>query len=177
MFAHVDFLQASLGPNLVDASRAVLQVEFVLLQARICIPWYGILGCQEQALRRIEPRHELLVELLVAAGKAWPNGQLHVLAQRRSVWYVDHMKRTSTTLDRLVDPVVNTFTPEVAKALVRLRADPQLQARMDELAEKCNEGQLTPEEREEYETSVRFANYLAIIQAKARRLLRASGHG
>lgn len=84
------------------------------------------------------------------------------------------MKRSSTTLDRLVEPVVRTFTPEVAKALIRLRADPELQARMDELAEKCNEGQLTSDEREEYETSVRFANYLAIIQAKARRLLRVS---
>jgi hypothetical protein len=62
-----------------------------------------------------------------------------------------------TTLDRLVEPVVRTFTPEVARALVRLRADPEAQARIDELAEKCNEGRLSPEEREEYETSVRFA--------------------
>jgi hypothetical protein len=84
------------------------------------------------------------------------------------------MKRSSSTLDRLVEPVVRTFTPEVARALVRLRADPELQARMDELAEKCNEGRLTPEEREEYDTSVRFANYLAIIQAKSRRLLRVA---
>jgi hypothetical protein len=83
------------------------------------------------------------------------------------------MKRGSI-LDRLVEPVVRTFTPEVARALVRLRADPELQARMDELAEKCNQGRMTPEEREEYDTSVRFANYLAIIQARARRLLRAS---
>jgi hypothetical protein len=83
------------------------------------------------------------------------------------------MNRT-TTLDRLVEPVVRILTPEVARALIQLRADPELQARMDELAEKCNEGQLTSEEREEYETSVRFANYLAIIQAKARRLLRGS---
>ncbi len=85
------------------------------------------------------------------------------------------MKRT-TTLDRLVEPVVRTFTPEVAKALTRLRADRELQARMDELADKCNEGQLTAEEREEYETAIRFANYLAIIQAKARRLLKISKH-
>ena len=84
------------------------------------------------------------------------------------------MKRSTTTLDRLVEPVARTFTPEVARALIRLRADPELQARMDELAEKCNEGRLTPDEREEYETSVRFANYLAIIQAKARRLLKVS---
>ena len=83
------------------------------------------------------------------------------------------MKRSST-LDRLVEPVVRTFTPEVARALVRLRADPELQARMDELAEKCNDGRMTPQEREEYDTSVRFANYFAIIQARARRLLRAS---
>ncbi len=81
----------------------------------------------------------------------------------------------STTLDRLVDPLVRTLTPEVAKSLVQLRADPELQAHMDELAEKCNEGRLTPEEREEYETSIRFANYLAIIQSKARKLLRDSG--
>jgi hypothetical protein len=84
------------------------------------------------------------------------------------------MKRQGTTLDQLVEPVVRTFTPEVARALVRLRADPDVQARMDELARKCNEGQLTPEEREEYDTSVRFASYLAIIQSKARRLLKVS---
>jgi uncharacterized protein YnzC (UPF0291/DUF896 family) len=84
------------------------------------------------------------------------------------------MKRNTTVLDRLVDPVVRTFTPEVARALVQLRADPELQAKMDELADKCNEGKLTSEEREEYETSIRFANYLAIIQAKARKILKSS---
>jgi hypothetical protein len=89
-------------------------------------------------------------------------------------WYTNGMNRTTTTLDRLVDPMVRTFTPEVAKALVQLRADPELRARMDELADKCNEGQLTSEERDEYETSIRFANYLAIIQAKARRVLKFS---
>jgi hypothetical protein len=81
------------------------------------------------------------------------------------------MKRSSATLDRLVEPVVRTLTPEVARALVQLRADPELQARMDELAEKSNEGQLTLEEREEYETSIRFGNFIAILQAKAQALL------
>ena len=85
------------------------------------------------------------------------------------------MNRHSTTLDRLVEPVVRVLTPEVARSLVKLRADPELQARMDELAEKCNEGNLTNDEREEYETSIRFANYLAIIQAKARKLLKNAG--
>jgi hypothetical protein len=59
--------------------------------------------------------------------------------------YSKYMKRRIATLDRLVEPVVRTLTPKVAKAVVELRADPELQARMDELAEKCNEGRLTPD--------------------------------
>jgi hypothetical protein len=43
---------------------------------------------------------------------------------------------------------------------------------MDEFAEKANEAVLTPDERDEYETAIRFRNYLAIIQAKARRRLK-----
>ena len=82
------------------------------------------------------------------------------------------MNHTTTTLDRLIEPVVQILTPPVARALIQLRADPEVQARMDELAERSNEGRLTLEEREEYETSIRFGNYLAILQAKARRLLK-----
>lgn len=86
--------------------------------------------------------------------------------------YSKDMKRRTDTVERLVEPVVRTLTPEVAKAIVELRADPELQARMDELAEKCNEGQLTPGERDEYETSSRFGNFIAILQAKARTALK-----
>ena len=82
------------------------------------------------------------------------------------------MKRRSPILDRLVEPVARTLTPDVARALVQLRADAELQAQMDELAQKCNEGKLTPEERDEYETSIRFGNFIAILQAKARALLK-----
>ncbi len=80
------------------------------------------------------------------------------------------MKRNAAQLDRLVEPVVRTLTPEVAKAIAELRADPELQSRMDELADRCNEGKLTPEERDEYDTNIRFGNFLAIVQAKARRI-------
>lgn len=82
------------------------------------------------------------------------------------------MKRSRAILDRLVDPVVRTFTPDVARALVRLRAEPAVQARIDLLARKCNRGEMSTNEREEYETSIRFASYLAILQSKARKLLR-----
>lgn len=82
------------------------------------------------------------------------------------------MKQRSATIDRLVQPVVRTLTPDVARAIADLRADPELQSRMDELATKCNEGRLTAEEREEYDTSIRFGNFIAILQAKARLLLK-----
>jgi hypothetical protein len=82
------------------------------------------------------------------------------------------MKRNHDTLDLLVEPVINVLTPEVAKAIVELRASPELQKRMDVLAEKCNEGKLTADESEEYETSIRFGNFIAIVQAKARNLLK-----
>jgi hypothetical protein len=81
----------------------------------------------------------------------------------------------ATALDRLLDPVSRRMTPEVARWLLELRADPELQERVDLLADRCTEGQLTPEEREEYETYVRFSRVIAILQARARRFLARSG--
>jgi hypothetical protein len=89
-----------------------------------------------------------------------------------SLDYTQVMKRNHDTLDRLVEPVIGALTPEVAKAIVDLRASPELQERMDELAEKCNRGKLTADESEEYETSIRFGNFIAIVQTKARNLLK-----
>ena len=78
---------------------------------------------------------------------------------------------TESVLDRLLDPVSRCFTTEGAQALAELQADPVAQARVEELAEKCNEGRLTPQERQEYEAFVRAIDLIAILQSKARRLL------
>jgi hypothetical protein len=77
-------------------------------------------------------------------------------------------------LDRLLEPVGRCLSPEVARQLVNLRADPELQARVDRLAEKCNEGALTPSELEEYDTYVRASRFIAVLQAKARKILAQS---
>jgi hypothetical protein len=77
----------------------------------------------------------------------------------------------AVSLGRLLDPVSRCLTPEVARRLIELRADPELQARVDALADNCSEGLLSAEERKEYETYVRFSRFIAILQAKARRLL------
>jgi hypothetical protein len=73
-----------------------------------------------------------------------------------------------TMLDRLLDPVRDCLTPEVAAKIAALRASPEVQARLDELAEKNAEGTITPGERAEYEAMVRAGNLIAVFQAMAR---------
>lgn len=55
-------------------------------------------------------------------------------------------------LDGLLDPFGECLTPEVARKLVDMQAGPAEIARVEVLADKCNEGTLTPEERAEYES-------------------------
>ena len=76
-----------------------------------------------------------------------------------------------SVLDRILDPLADCLTPEVAKRIADLRADPQTQARFDELADKANEGQLSDAERTEYAKFREAFHFLTIVQAKARSLL------
>jgi hypothetical protein len=80
--------------------------------------------------------------------------------------------RDAPVLDRLLDPVARALTPEVAHRLVDLRFDSIAQAHIDRLSRKCNEGRLTEAERREYESYVYAIDFIAILQAKARALLR-----
>jgi len=74
-------------------------------------------------------------------------------------------------LDRILDPVGRTLTPEVARKLVALRVDAKTQAHIDRLARRCNEGKLSDAERAEYETYVMAIDFVAALQAKARAVL------
>ena len=78
---------------------------------------------------------------------------------------------TISYLDRFLEPMTEAFTPQMARTIVQLRADPELQARVDELAAKASAGTLTPEEDAEYKSYVEAADIIGIIQAKARRFL------
>jgi hypothetical protein len=77
----------------------------------------------------------------------------------------------SDVLDRLLDSFSACLTPAAAKRIVAFRADTKAQARIGELAEKCNQGDLTPSERREYEGYVRAIDFISILQAKARKAL------
>ena len=77
----------------------------------------------------------------------------------------------SSIFDRMLDPVARCFTPEVAMQIAELRADPPTQTRINELAAKCNEGELTEPERHEYGAYVELLDVIGILQAKARAIL------
>lgn len=76
-----------------------------------------------------------------------------------------------TVLDRLLAPVGRLLTPEVARELVEMRATPDVQDRVDYLAERANEGELTAEERSEYESYIQGLHLIAILQAKAQTVI------
>ena len=78
-------------------------------------------------------------------------------------------------LERILEPVSSSLNDEAARKLIGLKADAKAQARVAELARKCNEGRLTAEERDEYETYVMAGEFIAILQAKARLLLARRG--
>jgi len=60
------------------------------------------------------------------------------------------------------------LTPEQIERLANLPPDPRLAARVEVLADKANEGELTESEREEYEEYIAIDNLMAILQAEAR---------
>jgi uncharacterized protein YnzC (UPF0291/DUF896 family) len=64
--------------------------------------------------------------------------------------------------------------PEKAEAVLRFRAAPEIQARIEELAGKSTEGQLTEAERAEYAGYVRANKFIAILQKQARQLIGAA---
>ncbi len=67
------------------------------------------------------------------------------------------------------------LTPEVATRIVNLRADSPTQARVDQLAEKANEGQLSAVEQREYDRYLEALRLVTILQAKARTFLDKQG--
>jgi len=77
----------------------------------------------------------------------------------------------STAFDRATDPVMRILPMEQARELAEYRADSSLQDRVQELATKSNEGELSEIERSEYLGYVQANKFVAILQAQARRRL------
>jgi hypothetical protein len=74
-----------------------------------------------------------------------------------------------TTLGKFVDHLTQGFTPELARHFAELpEPNPEFQARLDELAEKANEGALSPEEAREYDKYVEYMDFVALMRLRAR---------
>ena len=84
---------------------------------------------------------------------------------------------TAEIFAHALDPIVECLTPAAAQKIVALRADPADQARLDELAQRANEGLLTPDERAEYEKFRAVFHMFTFLQSKARQLLNARQPG
>ncbi len=79
---------------------------------------------------------------------------------------------TSNVLDQVLTPFTECLTPDVAQRIVDMRANSETQSRLDELAEKANEGQLSSLEEAEYTKFREAFHFITVLQTKARHLLR-----
>jgi hypothetical protein len=77
----------------------------------------------------------------------------------------------NTAFDEVPEPVASSFTLEVARRIASLRANAALEARLDELARKANEGELSEQEREQYRAYVEAIDMVSILQAKAHKMI------
>jgi len=87
---------------------------------------------------------------------------------------MDHTAIT-TVMDGLLDPLSRCLDVESARRIVEFRVSPAVQARVDVLAERANEGVLTPEERAEYEAFVNTSGFIAVLKLKVRQQLKSNG--
>ncbi|HEY2416133.1 MAG TPA: hypothetical protein VGI40_28080 [Pirellulaceae bacterium] len=71
-------------------------------------------------------------------------------------------------LDQVLDPLADCLTPDVAKRILAVALEPRRQMRIDELAQKANDGLLTDEERREYADYVEAMDLIGILKATAR---------
>lgn len=83
------------------------------------------------------------------------------------------MKNANVTavLNRALEPIGGCLTSTAAAKLLRLKLDKKTQARLDVLADKCTEAELSAEEREEYESAVLTLELVTLLQAEAQAFL------
>jgi len=74
-----------------------------------------------------------------------------------------------TVLDQFLDPLSRCLDAESARRVIDWRVPLQVQERMDNLAERANEGLLSDEERSAYEALISAADIVSILKLKARR--------
>ncbi|HUA21651.1 MAG TPA: hypothetical protein VMB25_23060 [Bryobacteraceae bacterium] len=84
------------------------------------------------------------------------------------------MSETVTSLlEGILGPLAQCLDPESARRVAEFRIATAVQTRVDQLAERANDGLLSDDERSEYEALINAADFIAILKLKAQRQLEA----
>ena len=78
---------------------------------------------------------------------------------------------SATDLNGLLDPFSRCFDAESALRITEFQVDQRVQARIDFLADRANGGDLSEDERTEYESLINAADLISILKVKAASLL------
>ena len=73
----------------------------------------------------------------------------------------------AAAFDRATEPVLRILSRDQAIQIIDFHGDDDLQRRIEEIFEKANEGELTDEERAEYQEYAQANKFIAVLQAKA----------
>ncbi|MEZ5386493.1 MAG: hypothetical protein R3F13_13355 [Prosthecobacter sp.] len=77
---------------------------------------------------------------------------------------------TQSAFHRGVHPLLNILLPGKEEAVLAAQPDRALRSRIEELAAKSTEGELTADEREEYEGYVLANKFVATLRRQARKM-------
>ena len=89
------------------------------------------------------------------------------------------MAEETTTLgvdDSLLESAARCLDTNSVRALRELQLDEAAQGRLDVLAQKANEGQLTPLEAREYERFIDLSDIISTLRSKAERQVGGLAH-
>jgi hypothetical protein len=76
---------------------------------------------------------------------------------------------------RVTAPIFDILSKDQMQHLSDLHADDSVSDRIDQLASKANEGELSAEERDEYEAYIEANNLMALLHAEAQFRLKLNG--
>ena len=77
---------------------------------------------------------------------------------------------TQSAFHRGVHPLLNLLLHGKEEAVLAVKPDQALRERIDELASKSTEGDLTADERDEYEGYIKANKFVATLRRQARRM-------
>ena len=78
------------------------------------------------------------------------------------------MLTTDDVIDRMLAPVAAAFTGDGARRLSEVRLDDEVQAHLARLAELANEGQLTPDQRADYDFFLTVGDVISLLKGMVR---------